>query len=167
MQHTGWLLLGTNLGKRLENLQAATGAIRTFLGSVEVQSHIYETAAWGKTHQPAYYNQAIRISTPCTALETLHHIKQIEFLLGRKHDEKWSPRVIDIDILFFDDISITSPLLTIPHALLHERRFALEPLNEIAPELVHPTLDLSVTQMLALCKDNSEVKLLEELHWEF
>jgi 2-amino-4-hydroxy-6-hydroxymethyldihydropteridine diphosphokinase len=162
VHQTAWLLLGTNLGKRLENLQAATGAIRTFLGSVELQSHIYETAAWGRTHQPDYYNQAIRINTPCSALETLHQIKQIEYLLGRKHDERWSPRVIDIDILFFDDHAITSPLLTIPHAYLAERRFALEPLNEIAPDLMHPVLGITVADMLAKCQDTSKINLLEE-----
>ena len=164
MQHTAWLLLGTNLGERLENLRAATGAIRTFLGNVEAQSHVYETEAWGRGHQPDYYNQAIRISTPCTALETLHHIKQIEYLMGRQPDERWSPRVIDIDMLLFDEMNITSPLLTLPHARLAERRFALEPLAEIAAEVEHPTEGKSIQAMLDACKDETRVTLLEEAY---
>ncbi len=160
--HQGYLLIGTNLGKRLENLKAATGAIRTFLGNVEGQSHIYETAAWGKTHQPNYYNLALKISTPCSALETLHQVKQIEYLLGRKQDERWAPRIIDIDILIFDEIDIESPLLTIPHAYLHQRRFALEPLAELAPDLVNPRTGDTILEMLEACTDKSEVTRLSE-----
>lgn len=161
MSHQGYILIGTNLGKRLENLKAATGAIRTFLGNVDKQSHIYETAAWGKTHQPDFYNQVISLTTPCTALETLHQVKQIEYLLGRKQDERWGPRVIDIDILLFDDINIESPLLTIPHMHLPQRRFALEPLAEIAPDLIHPSTGLTITEMLENCTDTSPVKRIE------
>ncbi len=159
--HTAWLLLGTNLGNRLQNLMAATGAIRTFLGNVDLQSHIYETQPWGKTHQPVFYNQAIKLCTPCTALETLHHIRQIEYLLGRSNDEKWAPRVIDIDILFFDDIKIESPLLTIPHHHIPERKFTLEPLNEIAPELIHPVFNKTISELNNECRDELKVNVLD------
>jgi 2-amino-4-hydroxy-6-hydroxymethyldihydropteridine diphosphokinase len=161
MQHSALILLGTNLGNRHQNLMAATGAIRTFLGSVEKQSHIYESEPWGRIHQPAFYNQVLQVSTPCTALETLHHIKQIEFLLGRDNKEKWAPRTIDIDILFFDDLKVESPILTIPHPQMHLRRFTLEPLREVAPDHVHPLLGKTIVELLDECADTLQVTALD------
>jgi 2-amino-4-hydroxy-6-hydroxymethyldihydropteridine diphosphokinase len=163
-EHTAYLLLGTNLGNRSENLAKATAAIRMFLGRVDAQSHVYETAPWGKPHQPHFYNQAIRITTPCSALETLHLLKQIEFLLGRDNKEKWAPRVIDIDILFFDEIAIESPLLTIPHQHIANRRFTLEPLNEIAPDLVHPVLKTSIRDLHLSCTDPLAVHAVDVVY---
>ena len=128
-EHIAYLLLGTNLGNRTENLSKATAAIRMFIGRVDAQSHVFETEPWGKPHQPLFYNQAVKIATPCSPLETLHLIKQVEFLLGRDNAEKWAPRVIDIDILFFDQFAIESPVLTIPHAHIAQRKFTLEPLR--------------------------------------
>lgn len=161
MQHTALILLGTNLGNRHQNLMAATGAIRTFLGSVEKQSHIYETEPWGRAHQPLFYNQALHVITPCTALETLHHIKQIEFLLGRDTKEKWAPRTIDIDILFFDDLKVESPILTVPHPHMHLRRFTLEPLMEIAPDHYHPVLKKTISEIYEECTDALNVTSLD------
>ena len=152
-EHIAYLLLGTNLGNRTENLSKATAAIRMFLGRVEVQSHVFETEPWGKPHQPNFYNQAIKVTTPCSPLETLHLIKQVEFLLGRDNHEKWAPRVIDIDILFFDNFAIESPVLTIPHPHIAKRRFTLEPMMEIAPELVHPGLNKTINQLYLECTD--------------
>ena len=163
-EHTAYLLLGTNLGNRTENLSKATAAIRMFLGRVEVQSHIYETEPWGKPHQPLFYNQAIKITTPCSPLETLHLIKQVEFLLGRDRSEKWSPRIIDIDILFFDEIAIESPVLTIPHAHIADRKFTLEPLREIAPELVHPVLHQTIAELYLTCKDELDAKPVDVVY---
>lgn len=163
-EHTAYLLLGTNLGNRTENLSKATAAIRMFLGRVEVQSHIYETEPWGKPHQPLFYNQAIKITTPCSPLETLHLIKQVEFLLGRDRSEKWSPRIIDIDILFFDEIAIESPVLTIPHAHIADRKFTLEPLREIAPDLVHPVLHQTITELFLTCKDELNAKPVDAVY---
>jgi len=164
MEHKVWLLLGTNLGNRMENLMAATGAIRTFLGTVIKQSHVYETEPWGRTHQPLFYNQVLLIQTPSSALETLHHIKQIEFLLGRDGREKWAPRTLDIDILFFDALNVESPLLTIPHKHLHERRFTLEPLCEIDPDLMHPVFNKTVAELLAACTDPLSVSKLDAVY---
>lgn len=161
MQHNAFILLGTNLGNRQQNLMAATGAIRTFLGSVDTQSHIYETEPWGRGHQPMFYNQALQVSTPCTALETLHHIKQIEFLLGREAKERWAPRTIDIDILFFDDMQVESPILTLPHPQLHLRKFALEPMIEIAPDFMHPVFKKTITELYEECGDELKVSSLD------
>ncbi|MBC8047552.1 MAG: 2-amino-4-hydroxy-6-hydroxymethyldihydropteridine diphosphokinase [Fimbriimonadaceae bacterium] len=161
MQHNALILLGTNLGNRQQNLMAATGAIRTFLGSVEKQSHIYESEPWGRGHQPMFYNQALQIVTPCTALETLHHIKQIEFLLGRERKERWAPRTIDIDILFFDDLQVESPILTIPHPQLHLRKFTLDPLNEMVPDYMHPVLKKTIAELWYECEDVLKVTTLD------
>jgi len=163
-EHIAYLLLGTNLGNRTENLSKATTAIRMFLGRIELQSHIYETEPWGKPHQPLFYNQAIKITTPCSPLETLHLIKQVEFLLGRDSSEKWSPRVIDIDILFFDSIAVESPVLTIPHAHIAERKFTLEPLKEIAPDLMHPVLHQSIAELYLTCKDELTAKPVDAIY---
>lgn len=164
-QHTAWLLLGTNLGNRADNLLRATMAIRMFVGRVDKQSHIYETEPWGKAHQPAFYNQAISVITPCTALETLQMIKQVEFFMGRETSEKWSPRIIDIDILFYDDLQIESNILTVPHPHLHDRRFTLAPLKEIAPDLIHPLLQKSITELYDECNDALKVEALD-LVWQ-
>lgn len=163
-EHTAYLLLGTNLGNRLENLSKATAAIRMFLGRVDLQSHIFETEPWGKPHQPNFYNQAIKITTPCSPLETLHLVKQIEFLLGRDGGEKWAPRVIDIDILFFDELAIESPLLTVPHAHIANRKFTLEPLSEIAPDLIHPVLKRTITDLNIACTDPLVVKCVDAVY---
>ncbi len=153
-EHIAYLLLGTNLGNRTENLSKATAAIRMFIGRVDAQSHVFETEPWGKPHQPLFYNQAIKIGTPCSPLETLHLIKQVEFLLGRDSSEKWAPRVIDIDILFFDNFALESPLLTIPHTHIAERKFALDPLREIASEFIHPVLNKTIETLYHECKDS-------------
>lgn len=163
-EHIAYLLLGTNLGNRTENLSKATAAIRMFLGRVDQQSHVYETEPWGRPHQPTFYNQAIQITTPCSPLETLHLIKQVEFLLGRDNKEKWAPRIIDIDILFFDDLAFESPLLTIPHKHITDRKFTLEPLKEIAPHLVHPVAQKTITQLYLECPDPLVVQPLNVVY---
>ncbi|MBK7035692.1 MAG: 2-amino-4-hydroxy-6-hydroxymethyldihydropteridine diphosphokinase [Chitinophagales bacterium] len=152
-EHIAYLLLGTNLGNRTENLSKATAAIRMFIGRVDAQSHVFETEPWGKPHQPLFYNQAVKIATPCSPLETLHLIKQVEFLLGRDNAEKWAPRVIDIDILFFDQFAIESPVLTIPHAHIAQRKFTLEPLREIAGDFIHPVLHKTINELYQECND--------------
>lgn len=163
-EHIAYLLLGTNLGNRTENLSKATAAIRMFLGRVDAQSHIFETEPWGKPHQPLFYNQAVKITTPCSPLETLHLIKQVEFLLGRDNTEKWAPRVIDIDILFFDQFAIESPVLTIPHAHIAERKFTLEPMREIAGDFMHPVLNKTISELYMECKDTLTVNPVDVVY---
>lgn len=154
-----YLLIGGNVGDRRANLRQAVTAIDESCGGHVVrQSAIYETAAWGKTDQQAFLNQALLLSTSFTPTHLLQQILQTEVLLGRIRQERYGPRIIDIDILFFNDDIINDPALTVPHPEVQNRRFALTPLQEIAPGLVHPVLKKSVDQLLQECPDMLEVK---------
>lgn len=153
-----YLLIGGNVGNRLRNLQQAVTAINNTCGSVVRQSAIYETAAWGKTDQQPFLNQALLLETSFTAPQLLQHTLEAETLLGRVRQERYGPRIIDIDILFFNDDIIREPALIIPHPEVQNRRFALTPLQEIAPELVHPVLKKNIDQLLQECPDMLEVK---------
>ncbi|NII27714.1 2-amino-4-hydroxy-6-hydroxymethyldihydropteridine diphosphokinase [Pseudoflavitalea sp. X16] len=159
-----YLLIGGNVGDRRENLRQAVTAIdQSCGGHVVRQSAIYETAAWGKTDQQAFLNQALLLSTSFTPTHLLQQILQTEVLLGRVRQERYGPRIIDIDILFFNDAIINDPALTVPHPEVQNRRFALTPLQEIAPGLVHPVLKKSVDQLLQECPDMLEVKRWSEV----
>ena len=153
-----YLLIGGNVGDRLRNLQQAVTAINNTCGNVVRQSAIYETAAWGKTDQQPFLNQALLLETPFTASQLLQHTLEAEALLGRVRQERYGPRIIDIDILFFNYDIVSEPELTIPHPEIQNRRFALTPLAEIAPDYLHPVLKKSVDQLLQECPDMLEVK---------
>jgi 2-amino-4-hydroxy-6-hydroxymethyldihydropteridine diphosphokinase len=155
-----FLLLGSNLGNRQSFLQQAIDRIRQLAGIIVKQSAIYETQAWGKTAEPDYLNQVIEIQTsllPCNLLKT---ILGIELELGRERKEKWGSRTIDIDILFYAHDIINEPDLVIPHPQLHNRRFTLEPLAEIAPGFVHPILKHTMLQLKFGLQDCLVVKKL-------
>ncbi len=152
-----YLLLGSNLGNRTANLQQAIELLTKSCGNIIDQSSVYETEAWGMKEQQSFLNQAVSIETLLQPLNLLLTIKDIERQMGRTTTVKWGPRIIDIDILFYGNTMINSPALTIPHPYLHERRFTLEPLNEIAPQFIHPLLQQTVQQLLLNCPDKSEV----------
>lgn len=156
-----YLLIGGNLGNRLKNLELALHAIKKQAGKIVKQSSIYETAAWGNTDQPAFYNQALCVETKLAADDLLACLLDIEEGLGRKRGEKFGPRIIDIDILFLNDEIHQTPILSIPHPQLQNRRFVLVPLQEIAPRLIHPTLNKSVKELLKICTDTLAVKKLD------
>lgn len=156
--NTAYLLIGGNLGKRKENLQSAKSLIERHGGPVVNKSAIYETAAWGKTNQPSFLNQALKIQTPLNARQLMHKILKIEKMMGRVRKEKLGPRLIDIDILFFNDEICDDHFLKIPHPELQNRRFALVPLAEIAATLIHPVLKKLIAQLLKECPDTLEVK---------
>jgi 2-amino-4-hydroxy-6-hydroxymethyldihydropteridine diphosphokinase len=157
---TVFLLLGTNLGNREFFLRKAITHIEQLVAPVTKTSAVYETQSWGKTDQPDYLNQVITLQTSLTARDVLNKILDIELMMGRKREEKWGSRIIDIDILFYGDEVINQPGLIVPHPELHNRRFTLEPLAEIAPEFLHPALNKNILTLKNELKDSLIVKKL-------
>ncbi len=145
-----FLLLGSNLGNRQQFLQQAAQTIEQQIGHIMLQSSIYETQAWGKTTEPDYLNQVLAVDTLLTARQVLTGILAIEQQLGRERAEKWGSRIIDIDILFYNDAIINEPDLVIPHPHLHQRKFVLEPLAQIAPAFMHPVLGKNILELNTL-----------------
>jgi 2-amino-4-hydroxy-6-hydroxymethyldihydropteridine diphosphokinase len=153
-----YLLIGGNQGDRQTELALARELILKAGGQTPKASGLYETAAWGKTDQPDFLNQALRIETDLDAPAWLLTLLDIEEQMGRRRREKYGPRIIDIDILFFNNSIIRKPGLIIPHPEIQNRRFALTPLEEIAPLLIHPVLNKTIRQLLAECTDPLAVK---------
>ncbi len=158
MMNTAYLLTGSNMGNRQEYLEKAKELLAGQCGYISKTSSIYETAAWGNTHQPAFLNQVIQLSTALSARQLMRRILKVEKQLGRVRNEKYGPRVIDIDILLFDDEIHNYALLKLPHPEMPNRRFALLPLAEIAPGIIHPVLQKTISQLLHDCTDTLAVK---------
>lgn len=157
-----YLLLGSNMGNRLFNLSYATAMIDSVSHiAVDCGSAVFKTAPWGFTHQNWFYNQALRIYTTMHPVPLLRKLKQIEKDAGRKPGEKWHARLIDIDILFYNQDSFLSPNLNIPHLFFHERRFAMACMNDIAPEFYHKKYGMPISALLERCTDNSTIYKLQ------
>lgn len=152
-----FLLLGANLGDPVAQLAKALEEIESRVGKLEACSSLYESAAWGVTDQPAFLNQIAVVSTPLSPLDVLDNIQAIEHNLGRIRLSKWGARVIDIDMLYFNDECIQHERLIVPHPHLPDRRFVLIPLLEIAPQFIHPKLGITTKDLLAHCRDNLDV----------
>lgn len=153
-----YLILGSNIGDPISNIETAVNKIRTNVGEVVRASSIYLTEPWGKKDQAAFYNQVIEIKTDLNAFETLNKILAIEESMGRVRTKKWAERVIDIDILYYNDQVIRKKNLTIPHPGIPDRKFVLIPLCELIPDGIHPVLKVSNTDLLKVSKDNLGVK---------
>ena len=158
IMNTAYLLTGGNLGDRHANLLQAKQLVSELCGPVIKASSLYETAAWGLTDQPAFLNQALEITTSLNAKQLMRKILRIEKIMGRVRKEKFGPRIIDIDILFFNDELHDLKFLKIPHPELQNRRFVLTPLAEINPEFRHPVLNKTIAELLEECPDNLEVR---------
>ncbi len=153
-----YLLTGGNEGDRYRNMQQARTNIELICGQLLQVSSLYETAPWGKTDQADFLNQVLLVETKMTAPELMRAVFLIEEKGGRIRAEKNAPRTIDIDILFYNELVLEEPGLSIPHPRIAERRFVLEPLDEISPLFIHPVLKKSVHQLLLECKDQLAVK---------
>jgi 2-amino-4-hydroxy-6-hydroxymethyldihydropteridine diphosphokinase len=160
---TAYLLLGSNLGNRPALLAAAWQQLAAAVGPITAASALYETAAWGREDQPAYLNQALALTTHLEPLELLTCCQAVEQAAGRERIERWGSRTLDVDILLFGDAQIDLPTLTVPHPRLAERRFALVPLAEIAPDLVVPGYWRAVSQLLGECPDMLPVQVARTL----
>ena len=161
--NTAYILTGGNLGDRLANLQKAKEHLDKEMGNIVISSSIYETEAWGSNDQPDFYNQVHIINTKLSAEQVMEKIVKIEERMGRVRAAKNASRIIDIDILFFNDDVINKGDLIIPHAEIGNRRFVLTPLNELSPGLFHPVLNKSINELLSECKDTLSVKPLRTL----
>ena|SRR5664279_2276057 len=154
-----YLGIGTNLGNREENLGQAVTRIEEYIGPVLKSSSIYETSPWGFESNEEFLNMVVKVETKLIPSGLLGRLLMIESLLGRVRGEKhYSSRLIDIDILLYGDLIVEEESLTIPHPLLHERKFVMVPLCEIAPDIIHPVFGKTLGELLEECKDDSEVK---------
>lgn len=172
MQQSVFLLLGSNRGNREQNLLQACESIKQSIGKILKLSSVYETEPWGFEDSTPFYNQALEVETNHAPAELLRDIHRIERDLGRVREPEscgptcasttngYSSRTMDIDILFYDSKILFTDELMIPHPRLQERRFTLIPLNEIAPDFIHPVYRMPVSELLTRCVDHSEVKKL-------
>lgn len=153
-----YLLLGSNIGDRSEQLNKAVSSLSNHRLKVVKTSSIYETAAWGKTDQAAFLNQVICCHTDLSPLDLLHHCQGVEKELGRERFELWGPRTMDIDILYYGQEVHNLKDLTVPHPGIALRAFTLIPLAELAPKFRHPLLGMNNQQLLEICPDKLEVR---------
>ena len=159
MDHQICLHLGSNLGTPSQNLKSAILAIAEKVGQISIKSSIYRTEAWGETEQPDFLNQSILVTTALSAEMVLDTILNIETEMGRIREQKWGPRLIDIDLLFYDNLILKTASLTIPHPEIPYRNFVLIPTMEIFGDFIHPVFNLSIEELYLRSRDEGEVFL--------
>ena len=155
---TVYLGLGSNLGRRENNLRRAIGLLRRYVRPLRASS-VYETAPWGLSQQPDYLNCILEVTATLSPHQVLSSVKSLEREMGRQPGVRYGPRLIDVDILFYGGETLEYPDLQIPHPRLHQRAFVLVPLADLAPELSHPTLALTVAQLADGVSGKEGVKL--------
>lgn len=156
-RHHAIIALGGNIGNRNEYLLGALhGLEHNPRIEITKTSSLYETKPWGMTDQADFLNQVIEVSTTLSAEDLLHYMLHLEHKLGRVRDIKWGPRTIDLDLIYYDDLVMRSDDLILPHPLMHEREFVLEPLMEIAPHYLHPVKNLSTRELLQLLREKQK-----------
>jgi len=153
-----YLQLGSNMGERYQYLSSAISLIEEKIGVVESASKIYESTPWRIDGQENYLNQVLLVKSNLSSLGVLHEALQIENALGRVRLEKWGERIIDVDIIFYNDEMIETAELCVPHKHMHERLFVLLPLVEIAPDFIHPKYKKTINELMASCSDTDKVE---------
>lgn len=156
MRNTIYILLGANLGNPRLQITEASERLEIQIGKIIAVSSMYESEAWGVKDQPSFYNKVILIETILLPSECLQICQEIELALGRIRDKKWGARIIDIDILYFNNEIVDTKILKIPHPYIHLRNFTLLPLAEVAPDYMHPLFNKTNMELLL----NSEDELL-------
>ena len=157
-EFAAYILIGGNIGDRFSNLQTAKELINKQSGTIIKESSVYQTAAWGLKEQPDFLNQVLILSTTLNPETLMRSLLSVEETMGRKRSIKFGPRIIDLDILLINDFLIESEFLTVPHPALQQRKFALIPLNEVAPDLLHPVENKTINQLLTECNDELVVQ---------
>ncbi|MBX9851050.1 MAG: 2-amino-4-hydroxy-6-hydroxymethyldihydropteridine diphosphokinase [Cytophagaceae bacterium] len=152
-----YLLLGCNSGDCRNNFNEAYRFIENKIGKIISSSSLYETEPWGKKDQAAFLNQVLIVETALSPEKLLTEVLEVETMIGRIRLDRWAPRTIDVDILYYDNEIIVKNDLKIPHPQLHNRRFTLIPLNEIAPDHIHPVFNINTEEMLKRCEDKLSV----------
>ncbi len=156
---TAYLGLVSNKGERINYIQKALNEIEKIDGTTIVKaSLVYETEPWGNFDQEDYLNSAVKIETNLIAQDLLKELKSIEVKLGRQENKKWSEREIDIDLLFYENEMISGEYINVPHCQIENRKFVLIPLNEIAPDLIHPVFKKNISELLKETKDKLDVR---------
>lgn len=149
------LSLGSNLGNRYAYLLRAIQKIEKYFNSKSVVAHFYETPPWGNENQSRFINTAIYLHTDITIDQCLKKVQAIEKEMGRLNTEKWGPRMIDIDILFYEYDVLETDIITVPHQHLHQRAFVLKPLQDILPNFIHPLKNKTIIQLIEDIDDNT------------
>lgn len=155
--------LGSNQGNRTANLALAHRLLSRNVGIVSKESPVYQTEPWGVADQAAYYNQVLWIKTVFSLEDAFRKCQIIEQKMGRQREEQWGPRIIDVDVLYYNQEQVHTEALTVPHRHLHERRFVLQPLSDIAPDYQHPVFQKNTTELLAACTDELAIEVLQQV----
>ncbi len=157
-KHLVYLSLGSNVKPRMKYLFSAIDLLNKSAGKVLKKSDFYETESWGFSTEIPFVNNVVLLETSLSSMEILTKTQEIEKKLGREIKGKaYASRKIDIDILYYDDIIISGDKLTVPHPLMHKRKFVLIPLMEIAPDTIHPVFKKNTSELLDECDDNLSV----------